>query len=120
MANPPFNQNAVDKERIKDDKKRFPFGMPTHGQRELPLDSALSTARSTRRDAQAFVMANSASDARGYEIEIRKKLIESGHRGFDRSRSVQTSFYTVTLPLHALVSGQREGQNAARRQGAVP
>ena len=23
----PFNQNAVDKDRIKDDKKRFPFGM---------------------------------------------------------------------------------------------
>ncbi len=29
MANPPFNQNAVDKDRIKDDKKRFPFGMPS-------------------------------------------------------------------------------------------
>ncbi|XXY27554.1 N-6 DNA methylase [Sorangium sp. So ce233] len=29
MANPPFSQNAVDRERLKDDKKRFPFGMPS-------------------------------------------------------------------------------------------
>src|SRR6266581_3126611 len=28
MANPPFNVNNVDKEKIKDDKGRFPFGMP--------------------------------------------------------------------------------------------
>src|SRR3989475_4238896 len=28
MANPPFNVNRVDKDRIKDDKPRFPFGMP--------------------------------------------------------------------------------------------
>ena len=28
MANPPFNVSAVDKDKLKDDKKRFPFGMP--------------------------------------------------------------------------------------------
>src|SRR5438552_7696463 len=28
MANPPFNVDSVDKEKIKDDKGRFPFGMP--------------------------------------------------------------------------------------------
>jgi type I restriction enzyme M protein len=28
MANPPFNVNNIDKERIKDDTKRFPFVMP--------------------------------------------------------------------------------------------
>jgi len=29
MANPPFNVDKVDKERIKDDRARFPYGMPT-------------------------------------------------------------------------------------------
>jgi hypothetical protein len=28
MANPPFNVNNIDKERLKDDTARFPFGMP--------------------------------------------------------------------------------------------
>ena len=28
MANPPFNVDRVDKERLKDDTQRFPFGMP--------------------------------------------------------------------------------------------
>ena len=28
MANPPFNVDRVDKERLKDDTARFPFGMP--------------------------------------------------------------------------------------------
>src|SRR5688500_2321536 len=28
MANPPFNVDRVDKERLKDDTRRFPFGMP--------------------------------------------------------------------------------------------
>jgi len=29
MANPPFNVNRIDKERIKNDRRRFPFGMPS-------------------------------------------------------------------------------------------
>jgi type I restriction enzyme M protein len=42
-------------------------------------------------------MANSAGDARGSELEIRKKLIESG--AVDVIVSVGTNFfYTVTLP----------------------
>jgi len=44
-----------------------------------------------------FVMANSASDAGGSELEIRKKLIESG--AVDVMISIGSNFfYTVTLP----------------------
>ncbi len=39
MANPPFNVDKVDKERLKDDP-RYPFGLPKNGQRQLPLDSS--------------------------------------------------------------------------------
>ena len=40
MANPPFNVDRVDKEKIKDDP-RFPFGIAHGRQRELPVDSTL-------------------------------------------------------------------------------
>ena len=43
-------------------------------------------------------MANSASDARQSEMEIRKKLIEKGH--LDIMISISSNFfYTVTLPV---------------------
>src|SRR5207244_10226723 len=75
MANPSFNVDRVDKERLKDDP-RFPFGLPrTDNGNYLWIqifDSALNMW-----GRAGFVMANSASDARGSEMEIRKKLIES-------------------------------------------
>jgi type I restriction enzyme M protein len=40
MANPPFNVDKVDKERIKDDP-RYPFSIPEGRQRQLPLDSVV-------------------------------------------------------------------------------
>ena len=44
-----------------------------------------------------FVMANSASDARGSELEIRRKLIED--RSIDVMIAIGSNFfYTVTLP----------------------
>ena len=47
--------------------------------------------------AIGFVMANSAGDARGSELEIRKKLIQSG--AVDEIVSIGSNFfYTVTLP----------------------
>jgi type I restriction enzyme M protein len=96
-ANPPFNQNAVDRERIKDDKKRFPFGMPrTDNANYLWIQLFYSALGNTGR--AGFVMANSASDARGSELEIRKKLIESG--AVDVMVTISPSFfYTVTLPV---------------------
>jgi type I restriction enzyme M protein len=95
MANPPFNQSGVDKERIKDDP-RFPFGIPT-------LDSAnylwiqLFYSTLNEHGRAGFVMANSASDARGSELEIRKKLIQAGAVDVMVATS-SNMFYTVTLP----------------------
>ena len=58
MANPPFNVDRVDKERLKDDP-RFPFGLPQRRQRQLSLDSAFLLALNDNGRA-GFVMANSA------------------------------------------------------------
>lgn len=97
MANPPFNQNAVDKERIKDDKKRFPFGMPSVDNANYLWIQIFYSALNAKGRA-GFVMANSASDARGSELEIRKKLIETG--AVDVIVSLSSNFfYTVTLPV---------------------
>jgi len=95
MANPPFNVNRVDKERLKDDP-RFPFGMPrVDNANYLWIQIFYSTLNKTGR--AGFVMANSASDARASEQDIRQKLIE------DRTVDVMVAvgpnfFYTVTLP----------------------
>ncbi|MBF8282096.1 MAG: Site-specific DNA-methyltransferase (adenine-specific), partial [Anaerolineales bacterium] len=96
MANPPFNVDKVDKERIKDDKARFPFGMPTaDNANTLWIQIFYSALNKTGR--AGFVMANSATDARGSELEIRKQLIQSG--AVDVMIAIGPNFfYTVTLP----------------------
>lgn len=95
MANPPFNVSGVDKERVKDDP-RFPFGIPTTDNANYLWIQLFYTALNERGRA-GFVMANSAGDARGAELEVRKKLIQTG--GVDVIVSVGPNFfYTVTLP----------------------
>ncbi|MBC8235837.1 SAM-dependent DNA methyltransferase [bacterium] len=95
MANPPFNVDRVDKERIKDDP-RFPFGMPrVDNASYLWIQLFYSSINEFGR--AGFVMANSAADARASELEIRQKLIES--KVVDVMVSIASNFfYTVTLP----------------------
>ena len=74
MANPPFNVNGIDKERIKDDP-RFLYGIPRNDNGNyLWIQIFLSALKNTGR--AGFVMANSASDAGHSEKDIRTKIIE--------------------------------------------
>lgn len=95
MANPPFNVDRVDKDRLKDDP-RFPFGMPrTDNANYLWIQTFYSSLNEKGR--AGFVMANSASDARASELEIRKQLIEDN--AVDVMVAIGSNFfYTVTLP----------------------
>ncbi|MEW6605891.1 MAG: class I SAM-dependent DNA methyltransferase [bacterium] len=96
MANPPFNVNRIDKERIKNDRRRFPFGMPSVDNGNYLWIQLFYSALNEKGRA-GFVMANSASDARASELELRKKLIED--RSVDIMIAVGSNFfYTVTLP----------------------
>jgi type I restriction enzyme M protein len=100
LANPPFNVNAVDKDRLKDSVgpgHRFPFGLPrTDNANYLWIQLFYSSLNQKGR--AGFVMANSASDARSSELELRKQLIQSG--AVDVMVSVGPNlFYTVTLPV---------------------
>ena len=104
LANPPFNVNAVDKERLKDmvgrdargTPRRFPFGLPrTDNANYLWIQLFWSALNATGR--AGFVMANSASDARSSEQDIRRQLIQA--RAVDVMVAVGPNmFYTVTLP----------------------
>ncbi len=95
MANPPFNVDKVDKERIKNDP-RYPFALPkADNANYLWIQIFYSALNATGR--AGFVMANSAGDARGSELEIRRELLKSG--AVDVIVSVGSNFfYTVTLP----------------------
>ena len=99
LANPPFNVNAVDKERLKDmvgPGRRFPFGLPKPDNANYLWIQLFHSALNVKGRA-GFVMANSASDARATEQEIRQKLIESRAVGVMVAVG-PNMFYTVTLP----------------------
>lgn len=99
LANPPFNVNAVDKERLKDmvgPGRRFPFGLPKPDNANYLWIQLFHSALNAKGRA-GFVMANSASDARSSEQDVRQQLIED--HAVDVMVAVGPNmFYTVTLP----------------------
>jgi type I restriction enzyme M protein len=115
LANPPFNVNAVDKERLKDmvgAGRRFPFGLPRSDNANY-LWIQLFYSSLNAKGRAGFVMANSASDARSSELELRQQLIEA--RAVDVMVAVGPNmFYTVTLPctLWFLDRGKAKTQRA--------
>jgi type I restriction enzyme M protein len=96
MANPPFNVNGVAREKIKSDRAHYPFGVPSVDNANY-LWIQLFYSALNQNGRAGFVMANSASDARGSELEIRRQLIETG--AVDVMIAIGSNFfYTVTLP----------------------
>ena len=106
MANPPFNVDGVDKAKLAGDP-RYAFGLPrVDNANYLWIQEFYSSLNDHGR--AGFVMANSASDARNSELDIRRQLIQS--RAVDVMVSVGPNFfYTVTLPctLWFLDKGKR-------------
>jgi type I restriction-modification system DNA methylase subunit len=74
----------------------YPFGVPSvDNANYLWIELFYSALNQNGR--AGFVMANSASDARGSELEIRRQLIEKG--AVDVMIAIGSNFfYTVTLP----------------------
>jgi type I restriction enzyme M protein len=112
MANPPFNVDRIDKAKLVDDPRLPELPKADNGNYVWIQLFAGSLAESGRA---GFVMANSASDARHSEGEIRRRLIE------DQLVDVMVAvgpnfFYSVTLPvtLWFLDRGKRETPRADR------
>ena len=112
MANPPFNVDGVQLNKIKahvGPDNRLPFGLPGTAAKSKKKDDgeAISNANSlwlqyfysylNHTGRAGFVMASSASDAGNKDKEIRQKLVETGH--VDVMMSIGNKFfYTRSLP----------------------
>ena len=111
MANPPFNVDEVVLERVIDDARFNTYGVPRNKTKSAKKQSDkketvpnanylwigyFATALNDNGKA-ALVMANSASDAGGSELEIRKKMIEDGIIS-QMVTLPSNMFSTVTLP----------------------
>ena len=96
MANPPFNVNGVDKDKLAGDP-RITVGLPK-GDNGNNIWIQQFYAALNDRGRAGFVMANSAGDAGHSERDIRRQLIDSG--SVDVMVAIGTNFfYTVTLPV---------------------
>lgn len=99
LANPPFNVDEIKKERLKTDVgegKRFPFGLPK-GDNGNYIWISLFYSSLNDKGRAGFVMANSASDARSSEQDIRVEMIKD--HVVDCIVAVGPNmFFTVTLP----------------------
>lgn len=112
MANPPFNVDEVNYERVKDDPRFNEYGIPRNKTKKSSKKdsdkkktvpnanylwiSYFATALNEHGKA-ALVMANSASDAGKSELEIRTKMIEEGIIS-QMVTLPSNMFTTVTLP----------------------
>lgn len=104
MANPPFNVKSVKEATVKEDPRFNHYGLPRSGAKNNDSISDANYlwislfARSLNAQGRAgFVMANSASDARNAEYEIRKNIVDSGI--VDCMVAMPSNmFFTVTLP----------------------
>jgi type I restriction enzyme M protein len=101
MANPPFNVDEVDAEKVKTDK-RLPFGLPG-----VNKDKKVSNANYlwlqyfysylNENGRAGVVMSSQASSAGRDEAKVRQKLIESG--AVDVMIDIRGNFfYTRTVP----------------------
>jgi type I restriction enzyme M protein len=101
MANPPFNVDKVDAEKVKDDR-RLPFGLPgVNKSKQVSNGNYLwiSYFHSYLNDKgrSGFVMSSQASSAGHGEAEVRRKIIETGD--VDVMIAIRSNFfYTRTVP----------------------
>ena len=104
MANPPFNVKSVKEGTVKNDQRFYQYGLPKNkGKKDDKISDAnylwisLFATSLNENGRAGFVMANSASDARNAEYEIRKKIVDRGI--VDCMVSMPSNmFFTVTLP----------------------
>jgi len=108
MANPPFNVDTVKVEDIGNHPLFATYGLPLGKSKSGKKSDTFSNANYlwislfatalNETGRAGFVMANSASDARGGELDVRGKMVEAGL--VDVMITLGPNFfYTVTLPV---------------------
>jgi type I restriction enzyme M protein len=113
LANPPFNVDDVSLNTVEKDRRFNTYGIPRNktkvGKKEQGKETvpnanylwinlfATSLKKTKGKGRAGLVMANSASDARHSEADIRKTLIEK-NLIYGMLTLPSNMFYTVTLP----------------------
>jgi len=101
MANPPFNVDLVDAEKIKGDL-RLPFGLPGVNKAKKVSNGnylwiSYFWSYLNEKGRAGFVMSSQASSAGHGEKEVRRKLVQTGD--VDVMISIRSNFfYTRTVP----------------------
>nr|WP_249797032.1 MULTISPECIES: class I SAM-dependent DNA methyltransferase [unclassified Bradyrhizobium] len=117
MANPPFNVDEVDADKIKSDK-RLPFGLPSVNKAKkvsnanfLWLSYFYSYLNETGR--AGVVMSSQASSAGGGEAIVRQKMVETG--AVDAMIDIRGNFfYTRTVPCQLWFFDRAKEKEEAR------
>lgn len=110
LANPPFNVDEVSLNTVEKDRRFNTYGVPRNKSKVKKADAGKETVPNANylwinlfatslkpKGRAALVMANSASDARHSEAEIRKRLIDE-KLIYAMLTLPSNMFYTVTLP----------------------
>ncbi len=110
LANPPFNVDDVSLSSVEKDKRFNTYGIPRNKSKAKKADAGKETVPNANylwinlfatslkpKGRAALVMANSASDARHSEADIRRTLIEK-NLIYAMLTLPSNMFYTVTLP----------------------
>ena len=101
MANPPFNVDEIDAEKIKNDP-RLPFGLPGVNKKGKVSNGnyvwiSYFYSYLAEQGRGGFVMSSQASSAGNTEAKVRQKLIETGH--VDIMIAIRSNFfYTRAVP----------------------
>ena len=122
MANPPFNVDEVDAEKIKGEK-RLPFGLPGVNQSKkvsnanyLWIQYFYSYLNENGR--AGFVMSSQASSAGRDEAKVRQKLVESG--AVDVMIDIRGNFfYARSVPCQLWFFDRAKERDEARRDSVL-
>jgi type I restriction enzyme M protein len=101
MANPPFNVDEIDADKIKSDP-RLPFGLPGINKNNKVSNGnyvwiSYFYSYLNEHGRAGFVMSSQASSAGGGEAKVRQKLVETG--AVDLMIAIRSNFfYTRAVP----------------------
>jgi type I restriction enzyme M protein len=102
MANPPFNVDEIDADKVKKDRLRLPFGLPGVNKEDKVSNGnyvwiSYFYSYLSPRGRAGFVMSSQASSAGNAEAKVREKLVRTGD--VDMMIAIRANFfYTRTVP----------------------
>ncbi|HQX53126.1 MAG TPA: N-6 DNA methylase [Planctomycetaceae bacterium] len=96
MANPPFNVDEIDADKVKNDP-RLPFGLPGVNNRDKVSNGnyvwiSYFWSYLSEKGRAVFVMSSQASSAGRDEAKVRQKLVETGD--VDLMIAIRSNFFT--------------------------